>query len=152
MHDPVGAANGVAMDRALNRMAGLAPDGVSNRGRTIAEQDRRIGDAVKQDRARLWNFIRRRVRDEGEAEEILQEVFYELVEAYRLMKPIEQVSAWLFRVARNRITDLFRKKRPVAFSEVPAAVSEDGEALRLEDLLPSRDAGPDAVYARSVLI
>jgi RNA polymerase sigma factor (sigma-70 family) len=92
------------------------------------------------------------VTDDGDAEEILQEVFYELVETYRLMKPIEQVSAWLFRVARNRITDLFRKKKPVAFSEVPAAVSEDGEALRLEDLLPSPDAGPDAVYARSVLI
>ena len=90
--------------------------------------------------------------NDGDAEEILQEVFYELVEAYRLMKPIEQVSAWLFRVARNRITDLFRKKKPVAFSEMPAAVSEDGEALHLEDLLPSPDAGPDAVYARSVLI
>ena len=90
--------------------------------------------------------------DDGDAEEILQEVFYELVETYRLMKPIEQVSAWLFRVARNRITDLFRKKKPVAFSEVHATVSEDREALHLEDLLPSPDAGPDAVYARSVLI
>ena len=119
---------------------------------TLAEQDQRIDDAVRRDRARLRNFIRRRVADDGEAEEILQEVFYELVEAYRLMKPIEQVSAWLFRVARNRITDLFRKKKPVAFSEVQAAPSEDGEALRLEDLLPSPDAGPDAAYARSVLI
>lgn len=119
---------------------------------TLAEQDRRIDDAVQRDRARLRNFIRRRVADEGEAEEILQDVFYELVEAYRLMKPIEQVSAWLFRVARNRITDLFRKKKPMAFSEMPAAVSEDGEALHLEDLLPSPDAGPEAAYARSVLI
>jgi RNA polymerase sigma factor (sigma-70 family) len=119
---------------------------------TLAEQDRRIDDAVRRERARLRNFIRRRVTDEGEAEEILQEVFYELVEAYRLMKPIEQVSAWLFRVARNRITDLFRKKKPAAFSEVPAAVAENGEALHLEDLLPSPDAGPDATYARSVLI
>ena len=119
---------------------------------TLAEQDRRIDDAVRRDWMRLRNFIRRRVTDDGDAEEILQEVFYELVETYRLMKPIEQVSAWLFRVARNRITDLFRKKKPVAFSEMPAAVSEDGEALRLEDLLPSPDAGPDAAYARSVLI
>jgi RNA polymerase sigma factor (sigma-70 family) len=119
---------------------------------TLAEQDWRIDSAVRRDRARLRNFIRRRVADDGDAEEILQEVFYELVETYRLMKPIEQVSAWLFRVARNRITDLFRKKKPLEFSEVPAAVSEDGEALRLEDLLPSPDAGPDAVYARSVLI
>jgi len=116
----------------------------------LAEQDRRIDDVVRQDRARLRNFIRRRVADDGEAEEILQDVFYELVEAYRLMKPIEQVSAWLFRVARNRITDLFRKKKPVAFSE--AAASDGDEALHLEDLLPSRDAGPEAAYARGVLI
>ena len=119
---------------------------------TLAEQNSRIDDAVRRDRARLRNFIRQRVTDDGEAEEILQEVFYELVETYRLMRPIEQVSAWLFRVARNRITDLFRKKKPVAFSEMPAAVNEDGEALRLEDLLPSPDAGPHAAYARSVLI
>jgi RNA polymerase sigma factor (sigma-70 family) len=119
---------------------------------TLAEQNSRIDDAVRRDRARLRNFIRRRVTDDGDAEEILQEVFYELVETYRLMKPIEEVSAWLFRVARNRITDLFRKRKPVAFSEMPAAVNEDGEVLRLEDLLPSPDAGPDAVYARSVLI
>jgi RNA polymerase sigma factor (sigma-70 family) len=119
---------------------------------TLAEQDRQIADTVRRDRARLRDFIRRRVTDDGDAEEILQEVFYELVETYRLMKPIEQVSAWLFRVARNRITDLFRKRKPVAFSEMPAAVNEEGEALRLEDLLPSPDAGPDAVYARSVLV
>lgn len=119
---------------------------------TLAEQNRRIDDAVRRDRPRLRNFIRRRVADDGEAEEILQEVFYELVEAYRLMKPIEQVSAWLFRVARNRITDLFRKKKPVAFSDLAASVNEDGEELRLEDLLPSADAGPDAAFARSVLI
>lgn len=120
--------------------------------RTIAEQDRRIDDAVRRDRARLRNFIRRRVHDDGEAEEILQEVFYELVEAYRLMKPIEQVSAWMFRVARNRITDLFRKKKPVTFSDVETTVGEEGESLRLEELLPSPDAGPEAEYARNVLI
>jgi RNA polymerase sigma factor (sigma-70 family) len=119
---------------------------------TLAEQNRRIDDAVRRDRPRLRNFIRRRVADDGDADEILQEVFYELVEAYRLMKPIEQVSAWLFRVARNRITDLFRKKKPVAFSDLTASVTEDGEELQLEDLLPSAEAGPDAAYARSVLI
>jgi len=118
----------------------------------LAEQNRRIDDAVRRDRPRLRNFIRRRVADDREAEQILQEVFYELVVAYRLMKPIEQVSAWLFRVARNRITDLFRKKKPVAFSDLTASVSEEGEELQLEDLLPSTDAGPDAAYARSVLI
>jgi RNA polymerase sigma factor (sigma-70 family) len=119
---------------------------------TLAEQDRRIDDVVRRDRARLLKFIRRRVYDDGSAEEILQDVFYELVEAYRLMKPIEEVTAWLFRVARNRITDLFRKKKPVAFSDVQVAASEDGEALHLEDLLPSPEAGPDATYARSILI
>jgi RNA polymerase sigma factor (sigma-70 family) len=119
---------------------------------TLVEQDRRIDDAVRRDRARLRNFIRRRVADDGEAEEILQDVFYELVEAYRLMKPIEQVSAWLFSVARNRITDLFRKRKPVAFSEIQMTVGEECEALHFEDLLPSPDAGPDAAYARSVLV
>ena len=116
----------MTMDRTLNRVLGVVPGGVSSkmpngvsseRSGTRAEQDRRIDDAVRRDRARLWNFIRKRVRDEGDAEEILQEVLFELVEAYRLTKPIEQVSAWLFRVARNRITDLFRKKKPVAFSD-----------------------------------
>lgn len=119
--------------------------------RTQGEQDRRISEAVEREQARLRNFIRRRVADRGDAEDILQEVFYEFVEAYRLMKPIEQAGAWLFRVARNRIIDFFRKKRPGSLSE-PAAVADDGEALLLEDLLPSPEAGPDAVYARNVLI
>jgi RNA polymerase sigma factor (sigma-70 family) len=116
------------------------------------EQDRRITDAVKLEGARLRNFIRRRVPDERDAEDILQEVFYELVEADRMMKPIEQLSAWLYRVARNRITDLFRKKKPEAFANDPVGVTEEGESLLLEDLLPSPDAGPEAAYARAVLI
>src|SRR6202047_1321761 len=115
------------------------------------EQDQRIYDAVKLDEARLRNFIRRRVADQGDAEDILQDVFYELVEAYRMLKPVEQVSAWLFRVARNRITDLFRKKRPEAIGNDPV-VAENGELLLSEDLLPSPDAGPEAVYARNVLL
>jgi RNA polymerase sigma factor (sigma-70 family) len=114
------------------------------------EQDGRISAAVEQEQARLRAFIRRRVPDQGDAEDILQDVFYELVHAYRLLQPIEQVGAWLFRVARNRITDRFRKKQSVSSSDLQA-ISEDGETLSLEDLLPSSDAGPEAAYARSLL-
>ena len=117
----------------------------------MAEQDERISEAIDRDKTRLRNFIRRRVADPSDAEDILQEVFYELVETYRLMKPIEQVGAWLFRVARNRITDLFRKRKPGASTNDPV-VAEEGELLTLEDLLPSRDAGPEAAYARTVLL
>jgi RNA polymerase sigma factor (sigma-70 family) len=117
----------------------------------MAEQDERISEAIDRDKTRLRNFIRRRVADPSDAEDILQEVFYELVETYRLMKPIEQVGAWLFRVARNRITDLFRKRKPEASTNDPV-VAEEGEFVTLEDLLPSRDAGPEAAYARTVLL
>jgi RNA polymerase sigma factor (sigma-70 family) len=117
-----------------------------------AEQDQRIATAVEAQQAKLKNFIRRRVPDARDVEDILQDVFYELVEAYRVMKPIEHVGAWLFRVARNRITDLFRKKRPESLSGAVAAENEDGESLLLEELLPSTDAGPEAAYARQVLI
>lgn len=117
-----------------------------------AEQDQRISEAVRRERGRLRNFIRSRVRDEADAEEILQEVFYELVETYRLMKPVEQVSAWLFRVARNRIIDLFRKRKPETLESEISGTAEEGERLTLEDLLPSPDGGPEAVYARTVLL
>jgi len=117
----------------------------------MAEQDERISEAIDRDKTRLRNFIRRRVADPSDAEDILQEVFYELVETYRLMKPIEQVGAWLFRVARNRITDLFRKRKPEASTNDPV-IAEEGELLTVEDLLPSRDAGPEAAYARTVLL
>ncbi|HEY7215174.1 MAG TPA: sigma-70 family RNA polymerase sigma factor, partial [Thermoanaerobaculia bacterium] len=100
------------------------------------------------ERSRLRNFIRRRVPDPRDAEDILQDVFYELVEANRLLMPIDHVTGWLFRVARNRITDLFRKKRPESFSDAVA----DDELLRFEDLLPSPDAGPEALYARHALL
>jgi RNA polymerase sigma factor (sigma-70 family) len=113
--------------------------------------DRRILDAFARYRARLANFIRRRVPDQGEAEDILQEVFYELVAAYRLFEPVEEASAWLFRVARNRITDFFRRKKPQLFADRAVRI-EDGESLLFEDLLPSPDAGPEAAYARSVLL
>ncbi len=116
------------------------------------ERDQRIAEAVKREGSRLKNFIRRRVPDERDAEDILQEVFYELVEADRMMKPIEQLSGWLYRVARNRITDLFRQKRPEALANDAAANDAEGESQRIEDLLPSPDAGPEAAYARTVLI
>jgi RNA polymerase sigma factor (sigma-70 family) len=116
------------------------------------EQDQRISEVVDLERARLRSFIRRRVSDERDVEDILQDVFYELVEAYRTMKPIERVSAWLYRVARNRITDLFRKKRPEALDKGQLEGVGDGEPLLLEDLLPSPDAGPEAVYARTLLL
>ena len=119
--------------------------------RMSLEQDRRISDVVTREQSRLRNFIRRRVPDPRDAEDILQEVFYELVEANRLLMPIEHVTGWLFRVARNRITDLFRKKKPESFSDA-AVAGDEGELLQLEDLLPSPDAGPDALYARSVLL
>jgi len=115
------------------------------------EQDRRISEVVKREQSRLRNFIRRRVPDPRDAEDILQDVFCELVEANRLLMPIGYVTAWLFRVARNRITDLFRKKKPESFSDA-AIADQDGELLRLEDLLPSPDAGPEALYARQVLL
>ena len=117
------------------------------------EQDQRISEVVEREQSRLRNFIRRRVADPRDVEDILQDVFYELVEANRLLMPIEHVTGWLFRVARNRITDLFRKKKPESLSE--AAVShenDEGERLQLEDLLPSADAGPEAMYVRNVLL
>jgi len=120
--------------------------------RLTAEQNRLISEAVQREQGRLRNFIRKRVADAGDAEDILQDVFYELVEAYRLVHPLEHVAAWLYRVARNRIIDFFRKKRPEEPWEGSAESADDEGALRLEDLLPSRDAGPEAAYARSVLL
>src|SRR5258706_4321897 len=117
----------------------------------MIEQDRRISEIVAGERSRLRNFIRRRVPDPSDAEDIVQEVFYELVEANRLLMPIEHVTGWLFRVARNRITDLFRKKQPEPLSHA-AVGDEDGELVRIDDLLPSPDAGPEALYFRTVLL
>jgi RNA polymerase sigma factor (sigma-70 family) len=118
---------------------------------SMTEQDRQISEVIAEQRSRLRNFIRRRVPDPSDAEDIVQEVFYELVEANRLLMPIEHVTGWLFRVARNRITDLFRKKKPETFSDA-AVADEDGQLLRIEDLLPSPDAGPEALYFRNVLL
>src|ERR1700687_5633619 len=118
----------------------------------MAEQDQRLSEAIDREHGRLRNFIRRRVADEADAEDILQDVFYELIEAYRLMKPIEQVGAWLYRVARNRIVDRFRKKKPAPLSAARDPDAEEGDSLSLEELLPSPDAGPEATYARSILL
>jgi RNA polymerase sigma factor (sigma-70 family) len=119
--------------------------------RMAFEQDQRISEVVKREQSRLRNFIRRRVPDPLDAEDILQDVFYRLVETNRLLMPIEHVTGWLFRVARNRITNLFRKKEPETFSEIELT-DEGGELLQFEDLLPSPDAGPEALYARNVLL
>jgi len=127
------------MDEALSKL------------RPMADQDQRISQVVVRQRSRLLNFIRRRVPDPRDAEDILQDVFYELVEANRLLMPIDHITGWLFRVARNRIIDLFRKKKPVLFSDA-AIADEDDDMLQFEDLLPSPDAGPDALYARGVLL
>jgi RNA polymerase sigma factor (sigma-70 family) len=120
----------------------------------MTEQDRQIFEIVAEERSRLRNFIRRRVPDPSDVEDIVQEVFYELVEANRLLMPIDHVTGWLFRVARNRITDLFRKQKPDSFSDTAPRDfgDEDGEVLRIEDLLPSPDAGPEALYVRHVLL
>jgi RNA polymerase sigma factor (sigma-70 family) len=116
------------------------------------EQNRQISDVIQREQSRLRGFIRKRVADAGDAEDILQDVLYELVETYRLLQPIEQVGAWLYRVARNRIIDSFRKKRPQPFADVQAQGADEEGALLLENLLPSPDAGPEAAYARSVLL
>jgi len=118
----------------------------------MADQDQRISETVVRERSRLRNFIRKRVADTSEAEDILQDVFYELVEASRMMKPVEHVSAWLFRVARNKIIDFFRKKRPDTSTGEALPATGDGESFTLEDLLPSSDEGPEAAFARSVLL
>ena len=118
---------------------------------SMTDQDRQISRLFAVEGSRLRNFIRRRVPDPADAEDIVQEVFSELVEANRLLMPIDHVTGWLFRVARNRITDLFRKKRPERFADV-SGQGEEGEMLRFEDLLPSPDAGPDALYLRGVLL
>lgn len=110
--------------------------------RMAIEQDEHISEVVEREQSRLRNFIRRRVPDASDAEDVLQDVFYKLVEANRLLMPIEHVTGWLFRAARNRITDLFRKKKPEPLDD----------ELHLEELLPSPDAGPDALYARGVLL
>ena len=118
----------------------------------MSQQDQRISEAVDRDYTGLRAFIRKRVGDPSEAEDILQDVFYELVETYRLMRPVEQVTAWLFRVARNRIIDVFRRRRrEAARTEPPVIAADEGTSLDLDQLLPSPDDGPEAAYIRTAL-
>src|ERR1700683_4215231 len=118
---------------------------------SMIEQDRQIADVIAEERPRRRSFIRKRVPNEADAEDLLQEVFYELVQAHRLLQPIDYVTGWLFRVARNRITDLFRKKKPEACGD-RVREDEEGALLPHEELLPSPDAGPEALYVRGVLL
>ena len=118
-------------------------------GWMTADDQRRISEEVARQGPRLRNFVRRRVRDAADAEDIVQDVFFELVDSYRLPRPVEEVGAWLFRVARNRITDFFRKKRPVPIADLQA---DDGGIADIVELLPSADAGPEAAYARGLLL
>ena len=124
------------------------PSGITS----MTEQDRRISEIIAGERSRLRNFIRRRVPNEADVEDLLQDVFSEVIEAYRLMEPVQRWSAWMFRVARNRIIDLFRKRRLEAFGSDPAAISNEGEALPLEEVLTSPAAGPAEVYGQTVLL
>ena len=117
----------------------------------MIEQDRQIADVIAREQTGLRNFIRRRVASDADADDLLQDVFFELVRAHRLLMPIDFVTGWLYRVARNRITDLFRKKRPEAFADA-VHEDEDGEMLGIEEFLPSPDAGPEAEYLRRVLL
>ncbi|HEY1575527.1 MAG TPA: RNA polymerase sigma factor [Terracidiphilus sp.] len=117
----------------------------------MIEQDRQIADVITREQPGLRRFIRRRVSNDADVEDLLQEVLFELVRAHRLLMPIEFVTGWLYRVARNRITDLFRKQKPENFSDAVRA-DEEGELLAVEDLLPSREGGPEAEYLRSVLL
>jgi RNA polymerase sigma factor (sigma-70 family) len=124
---------------------------MSSLDQATAEQNQWIAQAMERDEPRLRNYIRKHVLDREAAEDILQEVFCELVEAYRLLKPIEQVTGWLFRVAKNRIIDRFRGRKLESLA-APKYGEEDGVPVTLEDLLPSPDSGPEAAYARRVLL
>jgi RNA polymerase sigma factor (sigma-70 family) len=117
----------------------------------MSDEDRRVSDAVVREQGRLRNFVRKYVSDQSDVEDILQDVFYEFVAAYRMLKPVEHATAWLFRVARNRIIDRFRGKSRDVLRNAPEALPGEGN-LDLIELLPSPDAGPEAAYVRSVLL
>jgi len=143
------------MDEALKRHWLMAQDDLGSYPAQLSPdriEDQRLSETLHRNYAGLRKFIRQRVADRSEAEDILQDVFYELVEAYRMMNPIEQVTAWLFRVARNRITDLFRRKQREEQRNAAAPMTEEGGAVGLEELLPSPDAGPEAAYIQGVLL
>src|ERR1700737_2421185 len=118
----------------------------------MTDRNSELTTAVLRERSKLASFIRRRVRDPSDAEDILQDVFHDFVRAYRLPEPIEQASAWLFRVARNRIIDRFRKKRDRPASEVIGDPDDSEGEYRLDLALPALDAGPEAMFARSMVL
>jgi RNA polymerase sigma factor (sigma-70 family) len=130
----------------------LTDQSANDRQTFMTERNRRITETIARERGRLGSFIRQRVPNSEEAEDILQEVFFELVEAYRLPEPIEQVGAWLFRVARNRIIDRFRKKREQPLAEALAAAEDGEDGYWLEQALPALDSGPEACLARAMLL
>ena len=119
---------------------------------SMTENDLHIAEIIAGERSRLRNFIRKRVPNEADAEDLLQDVFYEVVEAYRLTEPVRRWGAWMFTVARNRIIDLRRKRKIETSESDPVTISDEGEELLLQDVLPSPDAGPAGVYARRVLL
>lgn len=118
---------------------------------STVEQDRQFSEVIAEEQSRLRSFIRRRVPNPADAEDLLQDVFFELLQAQRLLQPIDYITGWLFRVARNRITDFFRKKKPALFADL-AAENEEGEYLEIDQLLPSPDAGPEALTMRAALL
>jgi len=126
-------------------------DQALNKHWPMADQDQQISEVITREQSRLRSFIRRRVPDPRDAEDILQDVFYRLVEANRLLMPIDHVTGWLFRVARNRIVDLWRQKKIESFGDASIA-NEDDELLSLDELLRSSDAGPETLYVRNLLI
>jgi len=117
----------------------------------MTNRERRISDAVRRESSRLRNFIRTRVPNEDDVEDVLQDVFSELVEAQSQLEPVRQIGAWLFRVARNRIIDRFRKRRPQTVP-IEADVDEEAQGVFLEDWLPSNRGGPETAYARGILL
>jgi RNA polymerase sigma factor (sigma-70 family) len=127
-------------------------NGTTRASRMAIDQNNRISGLIARERDRLRNFIRKRVADERDVEDILQDAFYELVETFRLMRPVERIGPWLFQVARNRIIDLYRKKNPERSTNELVEAADGGGLMELEDLLPSPDVGPEAVYARAVLL
>ena len=119
---------------------------------TATEQNNIITETIKREQGRLLNFIRKSIPDEDEAEDILQDVFFQFTEAYQLMKPIERVSSWLFTVARNKITDRFRKKKPVTFAKMQKDKSDDDKPLAFEHTLEDSTPGPEQLFANKIIL
>ncbi len=120
----------------------------------MTEQDDRLQQAVREQRGKLLSFIRRRIPDQEDAEDVLQDVFFELVQSYRLVKPVEQMAAWLFRVARNKIIDRYRRPKPASLEEAAAyhSAADSDEPLLLADVLPAPDDSTETAMARETIM